>query len=123
MAMIVRLLNNRSNPCRGLLDHLKLRPCNFIQTQTLSSTGPHRFHHQLVPLRYPRSNQLPSISETSFPQEVFFSIFVLLWVYLLKIEYFSAIFFIGLVIRSLRDCMHELSRRHNGMHSIKSIVR
>ncbi|TQD71153.1 hypothetical protein C1H46_043309 [Malus baccata] len=41
MAMIVRqLLSNRYNPCRrsrGVIDHLKLRPCNFIRTQTLIS--------------------------------------------------------------------------------------
>lgn len=43
MAMIVRqLLSNRYNPCRcscrGVIDHLKLRPCNLIRTQTLIST-------------------------------------------------------------------------------------
>lgn len=63
MAMIVRLLNNRRNPCRGrcrgLLDHLKLRPCNFIQTQTLSST-------RSLPFSPPTpSTEIPAFEPTS----------------------------------------------------------
>ncbi|CAN6549774.1 unnamed protein product [Malus baccata var. baccata] len=64
--MIVRqLLSNRYNPCRrsrGVIDHLKLRPCNFIRTQTLISTP----SSQSPPPQTPPSTEIRPFSSSSF---------------------------------------------------------